>query len=272
MWPNDCPYMVGPPETALTKDVYSDVVYSVPRGEPCFMWFRQKECIVFSDTIYFERTAILPFHQLGAQTLLQGVQWSDGAHDFFCIVDMYIMNGEPILALPMRDKLERMYSTIQSETSPKRVGSGPTIVVGLPLMERNYLALLRAMRETPPSYEMSHVLFHDAHQNAKYTFTTQFFWAHPDKTPDIYHLFTQTYCYVDTALIPDFETSQFMNHLFNIASNHYTEDSDHDDVKKDTGEPKRENIWLEFAYHTRIKKWMPIPRWNAYSSIRSIEL
>lgn len=98
---------------------------------------------------------------------------------------------------------------------------------------------------------------------------TTYFIVKADIQYDIYRLFAygknNTLVYVNTAFIPDYKTSVFMNSLFrNIKENRnldYIEESDDEDDFQNINEDKyvdlNKKLQMECVFHFKFKRWIP---------------
>jgi hypothetical protein len=283
-------------ETINHKKVVAndEIVMSIPYGKKVYAWFTYHKsdcvCIIVSydkSKHIIADAKIVPSYfnrDLCLGTILYGTIISYKDNRYFCIEDLCYYKHKRVVDWTFSRKLELLHYVLQNEMSQKPLMKSD-IIFGLPIITKtiedvqeysislpyNVYAYqfrnLRKQKSQPQQLVKQRDLVYTNNfaKSPKMVFRIT---AKPQDdvyTLHCYHRGDVQYEY-DTAYIPDYKTSVFMNSIFRkIRENDnldYLEESDDEDEFENTDEAKylipNKYMSIICAFHYRFKKWVPI--------------
>ena len=281
-------------ETMSYKKVHdANIILAIPEGEKYFAWFTTYKdenvcCLVdfYKKNIQIIATSFNDMLSIG--TVFYGTIFKHNDVNCFCIEELYYYKGYPFIE-NYSVKLQVLKDCFQKNLNQVALTNNFTIF-GLPLMDTNFNSLLRDIDLLP--YKISQIKFRylsskkilfikyykpgssyltnkTLNQVSNKSLNLAIFKITPQIQTDIYNLFFYNNGleeFYDIALIPDYNTSVFMNTLFrNIKENRNLdalEESDDDNEFENTQEDKYvfldRSFKINCQYNHKFKKWVPI--------------
>ena len=235
-------------DTLVHKKVYdADIMFAIPEGIKCFVWFTTYKsgnvCFILelgdNKQIVHVRTCNQKFDKtLFYGTIFYGTLFKYRGLSCFTIEDIHYYKGKYIREnIHFSKKMEYMHESL-TKCIEQNTYCTNMIAFGMPLFEKGTMfnKLLNEIEVLP--YKIKIIQFRYLHSNknnllfmnyfkpgSQYTnmdsrkTNKAVFKVTPDIRNDIYHLYTDKngkFEYFDTAFIPDYKTSVFMNKLFRI--------------------------------------------------------
>jgi len=282
----------------------ADIVLAIPEGNKCFIWFtKYKEknvCFIielFKNKYIKEIKIINNFFNdilskdtLSNGTIFYGTLFYINKNKFFTIEDIFYYKNINVKYNNWFEKYVLLKKIISSEITQS------SIVFGLPLLSNNFDDLINKIKTVKykihiikfkyfkkcNNFLYTHYQYLNQNKNYKidnykidnYKISkkniTYVFNVVPDIQYDIYYLKcnnnNNSLIFYDTAHIPDFKTSVFMNKLFrNIKENENLdtlEESD-DENEFENNQPNKfvnldKNYNMLCSFCNKFKKWIPI--------------
>lgn len=272
-----------------------DLVFAIPKGEPCFIWFtyfeksnacfilKQNDVISRNDKPFsniFLSSAIFD-NDLSLGTIFYGTLFDYDNSKFFCIQNISYYKGDNISHYYFKKKLSLINHILDNEIDSNILFSNQ-LVFGLPIMSNSRNTIYNQLDSLP--YSISHLQYiflhkHETIFNSNYTKVsfvnsysnspTLVFNVSADVQNDIYllHCFHKGNIkhFYDHAFIPDYKTSVMMNSIFrDIKENRnldLLEESDSEDEFENIDIDKfvnlKKNVFMICAFNFRFKKWVP---------------
>jgi hypothetical protein len=290
-------------ESIAHKKVHdADFYIANPLGKKGFIWFtsyNENDMCLFletSDNYNINNITILKTsfdHKLCFGTIFQGVYFEWNKNNCFSINNIYYYKGNKIEEKDYKNKLIFINDILKKDISQLALTSDFTIF-GLPFITNCFQNCLNMCEQLP--YKVSSISFRYVNSK-KCLFVPYFkpgtkqtniisqepkiFKAVPDIQNDIYHLLVwksgKEYEY-DTAFVPDYKTSVYLNNLFrNIKENKCLdalEESDDEDEFENNQIDKyvflNKSYKMICEYNSKFNKWVPTSLANKTSKIVTI--
>ena len=265
------------------KVSYYDICIAIPQGRKCFLWFtylfEKNVCLLLElnkrNEIEDIKIELCQFNsELSLGTILYGTTLFYG-NKFFCCEDIFYYKGEQYTKTNYKNKLN-LFNIIFNYEINQKVYTRNELIVALPIIMNDKNKLIEQLKYLP--YKIYHIQYRSFKNNRAFNSIYNqnrikspklIFKVKPRVKSDIYELFCFShsgFVFYDTAFIPDYKTSVYMNKIFrNIKENNnldYLEESDDEEEFQDIREDKfvylnkEVNIICEYNY--RFKKWIPL--------------
>jgi hypothetical protein len=277
-------------ETNISKIICNYEYYlAIPYGIKCFMWFteykNQNVCILLeiapNSQINNIKIVNCCFHNhLSYGTIFYGIKQEKSQH--FFLLDILQYKGRDYCNTFFHKNLFTFKNIFQNEI--KQINySNNIIIIGLPIITKNYNDLLSIIVTLP--YKIAYI--QSINGNKRYNLfdinnvsipinnipinnhviqkkLSNIFKVRAEIQNDIYTI--EQGDFIDTAYIPSYTTSVYMNNLFrNIKENNNLdalEESDSDDEFENDKIDKFVNLErsynMECKFSHKFKKWIPI--------------
>lgn len=272
----------------------ADIMLAIPEGIPAIAWFTSYKqfdvCFLLELNNSMNTITNVSILQTGFQfklalgTIVQGVFFKWKNTNCFTIYDIYLYKGKLVTNDMYNCKLLLIDTMLTNDISQVAVHNNYTLF-GLPLVSNNFQTMLSDIEQLP--YKISKIKFNyftskkslcmpyykpgtNNHNNNNFLInTTLIFKVTPDIQNDIYNLLVYNNGkeeFYETAYIPDYKTSVFMNKLFrNIKENNnldaLEESDDEDEFENDKFD---KYVYLDKSYkmvceyNSKFNKWVPI--------------
>jgi len=280
-------------ENIVHKKVYdADMIMAIPEGTKYYAWFstykNQNVCFFFdiqANQMFIGQTSFDDTLSYG--TIFYGTLFYYNKIKCFSIENVLQYKGKYVTDHLYSQKLCIIKECLSKELSQKVIYEN-YILFGLPVIQQNndFNQFLNTIETLP--YKVSCIYFKHVNNphcflkmnyykpgnqykslNTHHTITKAVFHVTPDIQNDIYHLHTYEngkMVLFDTAFIPDYTSSVFMNKLFRKIKENSNLDSleESDDEEEFQNDKIDKFVYLNRTYkmlceyNIKFKKWVPL--------------
>lgn len=267
-------------ENILHKKVYADVYMLIPTGQKAFVWFTywqyKNACFLLRLNEKNNICDITPYptcfaSSLALNTVIYGTVFTNNNLTHFSCEHLFYYKNICLDKTPFSEKLRVLQDIFETEL--KQVAYTPEfLILGLPVMKTNYDQILACINGLP--YGVQGVRFCHLIQNYSlglYKFNKpsvqeEVFQVKATLDADIYHLYDKSNVFIDTAFVPSYKSSVYLNSLFrrireNINLDYLEESEDENDYENtaiDKFVDLDKSYMMRCVYNRKFRKWQPV--------------
>lgn len=267
-------------ENILHKKVYADVYMLIPTGQKAFVWFTywqdKNVCFLLRLNEKNNICDITPYptcfaSSLALNTVIYGTVFTNNNLTHFSCEHIFYYKNICLDKSPFSENLRVLQDIFDTEL--KQVAYTPEfLILGLPVMKTNYEQMIACINGLP--YGVQGVRFCHLAQNYSLGFykfnkpviQEEIFQVKATLDADIYHLYDKGNVFIDTAFVPSYKSSVYLNSLFrrireNINLDYLEESEDENDYENtaiDKFVDLDKSYMMRCVYNRKFRKWQPV--------------